>query len=107
MSWQVESHVPLCGGSHVSGATTQLSPQLLGLHTWLVHTPPLVTLVAHAPHDARTVPATHFCPPLLPGPDTVWHTCGAALHGSKPGQAFGASALFEQLKVQSGSHPEP
>jgi hypothetical protein len=58
--WQVESHVPLFGGSHDSGVTTQPSPQVLGLHTWLMQTPPLVTLVAHDAQDDRGVPAVHF-----------------------------------------------
>ena len=29
------------------------------------------------------------------------------LHGSNPGHALGERGLVEQLKVQSGSHPEP
>ena len=54
--WQVALQVVPLGGSHVSGGTTQLSPQVLALQT-------LVTQMSPPPHMAQaasTVPGSHF-----------------------------------------------
>jgi hypothetical protein len=97
------------GGSQVSGGTTQLSPQLLGLQVLATQMSPPEGAVGteQGAHAASTVPAAHFCPLFPVGPLMVWQACGVALHGSALGHTLEESGLVEQVNVQSGSQPEP